>query len=326
MRQYKNSRLVGLVFSLILLSAVAVGFWQRQAIFDWWRLRGYEPSATVAQLATDTTMTPSAQHLFYVFRPELNDKSSFRSYCTEWAEATVVLGCYVTNRGIYLYDVQDPRLQGVKQTTAAHEMLHVAYQRLSADERRRINALLEEAYKNVTDTRIRATIDAYKKNGDDAVNELHSILATEVATLPPELEAYYKRYFSDRSKLVGYYLAYEDEFTSRQQKVEQYDAQLEALEARVTSNKASLEYQAQQLDTERVQLDNYLAAGNYQAYNAGVINFNNQVRQYNALADATRADIASYNSIATERNQVALEHHDLTSALDSRLESEAVQP
>ncbi len=324
MQQHKSSRVVGLVIPLLVLAAVAVGFWQRQTIFDWWRLRGYQAPPAVAQLAADTTMTPKAQRLFYVFHPELDDKEAFNQNC-HGHEQTIVLGCYVTNQGIYLYDVQDPRLQGIKQVTAAHEMLHVAYQRLSDSERRRVNALLEKAYASVTNPRIRANVDSYRQAGDDVFNELHSILGTEVAELPPELETYYRQYFTDRAQVVAYLNAYEQEFTSRKQRVAEYDAQMDALKQQIDANQTDLAARDTALQAERQLLDAMLAAGNYQGYNAGVGHFNVLVRQYNAVVAATRAQVETYNQLVNERNQLVIEERDLVKAIDSRLQPQETE-
>lgn len=324
-RKTSTSRLLSFLFTLLVLGGFFFIFLQRQAIFDWYKLRDYTPPAAVSQLATDTTMTGEARHMFFVFHPDLiQDKATFNQRCPHY-EQTIVLGCYVSNRGIYLYDVQDPRLQGVKQVTAAHEMLHVGYQRLSRSERKRVDEVLQEAYAQVTDARIRSTIESYQKDGADVNNELHSILGTEVAALPPELEAYYKQYFTDRAVVVSFAMAYEKEFSSREQRVADYDARLAGLKTQINANEMDLEVRATQLEAERRRLDGLLAAKNYQPYNAGVITFNASVQQYNALVATTRTQIDEYNRLVNERNQLALEQRNLAQSLDSRPEPQQTQ-
>ena len=113
-----------------LLVATALAWFMRQDIYDWYRLRGYQAPSQVAKLATETTMNSDSRRLFYVYRPQLNDRVAFNQNCTH-DEQTIVLGCYVSNVGIYLFDIHDPRLEGVEQVTAAHELLHAAYDRLN---------------------------------------------------------------------------------------------------------------------------------------------------------------------------------------------------
>src|SRR6185295_11567695 len=102
-------------------------------------------------------MTPDTRRLFYVYHPVLEDKQAFNSHCTD-SEKTIVLGCYISRTGIYLYDVTDSRLNGVEQVTAAHETLHAAYERLSSSERKRVDGLTAQAFAQVTDQRIKDTI------------------------------------------------------------------------------------------------------------------------------------------------------------------------
>ena len=301
-------------FGLVL----SLGWLQRYAILDWWRLRNYDPPARIVQLADETRMSEEGRHLFYVHHPELNDRVAFNENCTI-DEESIVLGCYVAGEGIYLFDVSDPRLAGVHQVTAAHEMLHAAYSRLSHRERKHIDELTASFYRTLADDRIRKTIAAYEKRDPSVIaNELHSILATEVETLTPELEDYYRRYFTDRTAVVAYSKAYEAAFQERKDKVAAYDAELDALKAEIELKDASLETMSAELNTERERLDGLLAQQEYEAYNAGVNSFNARVRTYNATVNQVRSLIDRYNRLVAERNAVALEENELVKAIDSR--------
>jgi hypothetical protein len=309
---------------VLLITANLVAWNQRQNIADWWRLRDYQASTEVAALAVDTTMTGYGQRLFYVNHPSLEDKQSFNQHCTEKTEETAVLGCYHGNRqGIYIYAVNDERLQGVREVTAAHEMLHQAYDRLSTSERFRINKLLEAYYENgLTDQAVRDKLDTYKKLQNTVlVNEMHSIFGTEVRNLPEELESYYQQYFTDRAKVVDKREAYQGEFTRRQDTVKQYDAQLFSLKGRITANKALLESEMNFLNNKEKEIAQDIAVSEQVAYEADVREYNATVMQYNALLTATRALIAQHNDIVKKRNDIAIQEQQLQQALDSRLET-----
>jgi hypothetical protein len=213
------------VSALLVLLLPVVGFWQRWNIYDKWQLRNYTPSSQVVSLANDASGNDTGRRLFYVNHPQLDTKEEFRKNCTT-GEQTIVLGCFVPFQGIFLQNINDERLTGVIQVTAAHEMLHAAYQRLSPSEKKRVGALIDADFANLKDERIKSTIEDYKKAGADITNELHSILATEVRTLSPELENYYKNYFLDRSKVVDFSDKYEAAFTGRKAQVAAYDKQL----------------------------------------------------------------------------------------------------
>jgi len=114
-----------LLYLVVPLALGGIVFWQRWAIFDTWRLRDYSAPDAVVALADATAMKDSARRLFYVYHPAILDKADFNTYCRD-NEHTIVLGCYRTARGIYIYDVADPRLNGIKEVTAAHELFHGA--------------------------------------------------------------------------------------------------------------------------------------------------------------------------------------------------------
>ncbi len=277
---------------LALLVGLLLLFFQRDAVYDAWRLRGYAPPAEISNLADQDKMTDQGRHLFYINHPQLiNDAATFRSYCTV-AEQTIILGCYHgPQTGIYVYQVQDSRLSGIQQVTAAHEMLHAAYDRLSPSERSRIDGLLNDYYQNsLTDERIKSTIDAYKKSEPkDIVNEMHSIFGTEIANLPQPLEEYYKQYFSDRTAVIGYSTSYENEFTSRQ-------AQADALKQRIDAEDAALQQQRAAIDAEKSRMDTLRSSGNIREFNAAVDGFNAMVDEYNAKVAVYKRDVETYNA------------------------------
>jgi len=309
------------VVLIIGLALIAILFWQRQNLLDWWALRGYTPSSAITTLADETTLTPQARHVFYVNKPQVLGSSAFNSTCpNHGGEQTIILGCYHGNQhGIFLYNVTDERLNGVMQVTAAHELLHAEYDRLSGSERKKVDGQLQDFYAHhLTDERIKSTIEAYKQSEpDELVNEMHSIFGTEVRDLTPDLEAYYQRYFQDRSKVVGYAEAYQGEFTNRQQQVTAYDEQLAVMRPRITEQQQSLSTESTRLQQERSDIDAMNPADNRAAYNARVSDFNQHVASYNQAVSDLKALIAQYNDIVDKRNTIALETQELSEAIDS---------
>jgi hypothetical protein len=308
---------------LVLLIIVNSLVWiQRDAIADWWRLRDYQPPSEIAVLVDDTTMTDLGEHFFYVNHPSLESKDDFNEHCADHGEETSVLGCYHGNRrGIYLYAVDDPRLDGVRQVTAAHEMLHQAYDRLSSGDRERISQLLEQQYQSeLLPEEIKAKIESYKGQKDiDLVNEMHSIFGSEVRDLPQGLEEYYKRYFDDRLAVVSFSEAYRAEFTRRKQLVAQYDAELATLKAQIDSNKAGLENKSAYLKAKENEISQDVSTRDQAAYEADVSAYNAMVDAYNTQLAATRRLIEEHNRIVGERNAIAVQEQELQKALDSRL-------
>jgi hypothetical protein len=317
----QNRHIVSLSISLAFLVVIGLGLTQRQAIYDWARLRNYVPAPEIAQLATATTMNSTGRHIFYVNQPVLQDKTSFNNTCTE-SEESIVLGCYVQHKGIYLFDVQDNRLAGIEEVTAAHEMLHAAYDRLSEKERVRIDQLTEEAFLKQKDDRITKTVEAYRKKDPSVVsNELHSIIATEVRTIPTELEEYYKRYFDDRLKIVALSEKYESAFTSLEAQAATYRTRLEDLKKTIDQKNAQLTSVADQLSTEYAALESIRSSAEATSFNQRVSQYNAKVENYNSEVALVSTLIDEYNTVLQKYNATVLEETALIKAIDSRPQS-----
>lgn len=306
------------VSTAIIVVAVIAGFLLRQDVYDWWRLRGYTPSSEIVALADKTTLNEDSRRLFYVQHPLLADKAAFNDFCRD-NEYTIVLGCYIHRQGIFLLDVTDDRLSGVEEVTAAHELLHAAYERLSSEEKFRINNLLIIEFERLNDKRINETIEQYRKQNPDIVpNELHSIIGTEVRSISPELEEYYSRYFNNRQEIVSYSERYEQAFIERRNQIRVYDEQLSSLNKEIEALQASLSAQNQALISQRNQMNSLKSSGNTQEYNKQVPIYNAKVQKYNQDISTLESKINQYNEIVQKRNAIAEEEAELVEAIDSR--------
>jgi len=323
LRNKNGSGRLGLLMALLLLLAAAVAAAANlRGIADWLELRSYQPPAAVASLASQDGMTASARKIFYVNHPVIEDKDTFNNQCpNNGGEQTIVLGCYHGNQdGIYLLNVTDARLNGVEQVTAAHEMLHAAYDRLSNSDRQKVDAMLLDYYNHgLHDQRLLNTIAAYKKTEPrDLVNEMHSVFGTEVASLPNGLEAYYKRYFSNRAQIAAFAAQYQGVFTSQQQQLAQLKTQLANLKAEIDTNEAELNAKQAQINSEQQTLAAERNSGNLTAYNYGVSAYNAQVNSYNAQVDSTRALIEQYNQLVQTYNSLVTQQDQLINELSSQ--------
>lgn len=315
-------KVLRIVLPLAALLAPILFWINHQTIFDWYQLRNYTPPAAISSLASSVGMNSSSSKIFYVNHPLLmDDIKQFHSSCSS-SEQTIILGCYHSDQaGIYIYDVKDARLAGIEQVTAAHEMLHAAYDRLSDKEKNKVDNLLVNFYQHsLTDQRIKDTINDYKKSEpNDVVNEMHSIFGTEVVNLPTELENYYKQYFTNRSLVVGFSQKYEAEFSSRSAKAHVYEDQLTALKNKITTEENSLKSQASQIEAQRANLDNLRNSNQIDQYNSQVSGFNASIDSYNYQVNLYKKDVNSYNSLLGEYNKVAGELSTLFDAIDTRV-------
>lgn len=307
------------VVLLLIIGALLLVLANKQNIYDWWRLRGYTAPASVMTLAKDDTMTPYAIKLLKINHPEVLGGNGFNDYCpNDGGEKTIVLGCYHSlEAGIYLLDVSDPRLDGVEQVTAAHETLHAAYGRLSSSEKKKIDGWLLNYYNHdLHDQRIISVLAEYRKTEPgQVVNEMHSIFGTEVMNLPPNLENYYKQYFSNRQKVVSYADQYQSEFTTRQNEVTNDDNELTNMKSQIDSLESSVTSTYTQIQSEQKQLASLASSGNTSEYNSLVGQYNQLVNSYNSNVEQLKSLISSYNNIVATRNSVALTENQLYSEL-----------
>lgn len=309
---------LGWLSVIALFAALILGILNFQHLYDWWQLRDYNPDARIVKLADETTMEPGTRRVFYVNHPQLDDKQEFNKHCQS-PEKTIVLGCFIDKQGIYLLNVTDNRLAGVDEVTAAHETLHAMYARLSQKERQKVDSMTESFFKTLDNDRIRKTVESYRSRDPSVVpNELHSILGTEVRHLSPELENYYKQYFSDRQKIVSYSEHYEQAFVDLEEKAKSYDQELSALKQRINTDEEALLAKNREIDDQQQQLNAYLAQGKTGEYNRMVPQYNKLVDEYNVLVNQTKQEINSYNELIVERNNLVIQQQQLYQVIDSR--------
>jgi hypothetical protein len=312
----------GSTLLLILIVAAFAVLWSlRYNITDAFLLYNYKPSNTVSELAMQTTMTDQGRHMFYINHPNVAERAQFNVSCKAYGEKTIVLGCYHSvQAGIYVFNVTDTRLNGVEQVTAAHEMLHAAYDRLSSSDRKQVDGWLLDYYQNdLQDKRIKDTIAAYKQSEPaEVVNEMHSVFGTEVANLPPNLENYYTRYFNRRSVVVSYEQRYEQEFANREDIIKQDDATLKDYKTQIDTENKQLYSMIASIKSQQSTLESEKSSSNIAAYNAGVAPYNAAIDDYNALASATTNLINEYNNLVKQRNDVAGEINQLAQAINSQ--------
>lgn len=301
-----------------IVAVVILGIRFTQELEDWSRLATYRPPSEIARLATSTTMTPLAQRLFYVNNPTIESRKSSLNLC-KGSEHTIVLGCYVVRKGIFLQEVTDPRLKGVMEVTAAHEMLHVAYQRMSIFEQNQINKQLQQALIQLQNPRILRLVATYNRQDPKSVdNELHSILGTEVRDLSPKLEEYYRAYFTNRSTVVALSERYEGVFTALRAKAKTLSQELTTRKSALEQLSAQVKQEAQTIASERSTLQTAIVANPQGDYRFQISNFNDRVRNYNQLVSQLTAQTDTYNQMVTEHNSIALEEKSLVESLENK--------
>lgn len=325
-RQYRldDGRIISLIVMVICIVAAAYLLLNRQQVIDQVSVWQYQPSAEIVSLADRSGMSDTGKFYFYASHPVIETAQSFNQHCNKQQETTTaILGCY-DGQTIYVYDVTDPRLDGIQEVTAAHEMLHAAYNRLDATTKQQVNAMLEAEYqtlKNNKDFAQRMAFYAQSEPGQRD-NELHSVIGTEVGTLSPDLENYYKRYFSDRKLVISLHDQYMSVFNQLQQ-------QGDSLSTQMTQLANTIEQQTQSYNTQVAELNGEIAAFNQKASSGGFTTqdqFNSAravlVDKSNSL-ETLRQDInneiGQYNTLRSQLQVVNSQSQALNQSINSTL-------
>jgi len=257
-----------------------------QRLADQIAVWNFSPTDVLETYVDRSTMTEQGEFLFYASSPVVNSKESFDEICSSDEEGIGTLGCYLPATGaIHLYDITDERLDGMEEVIAAHEMLHAAWARMGDDELAAIGPLLEEqAQLSEADPEFAARMAFYARSEPgERLNELHSILGTEVAELDPRLEKHYADLFSDRQALVALHAVSNQVFVDIEKQAADLVAQLDALAADIETD--------------------------YATYTAGYDQFDVDVQSFNARA--TSGDFDSQRQFDREYDALVQRRDDL---------------
>lgn len=322
-RSSLGQHLASVVILVVSISAALFLILNRQWVLDQVALWQYEPPAEIVALADRTAMTDDGRQAFYASRPVLQAATDFRGTCGNNEEGTAVLGCY-TNRLIYIFNVTDIQLDGIKDVTAAHEMLHAVYERLSESERARVDGLLESEYQKLAADDAFTDRMAYyaKVEPGERNNELHSIIATEVATIDPQLETYYKKYFADRAAVVRLHATYSSVFERLKTQGDELSRRLDVLATSIEQASEAYNVASQQLNRDINTFNRRATQGEFETQ----VEFNAERSGLAARSEDLAADRQSINNMISEYNQlrdqlatIATQTQALNRSIDSSL-------
>lgn len=321
----KQSNAHGYVASLVvILLSVAVTLLlllNRQQVIDQVYVWQYTPSAEISAIVDRTSMNEKGEFLFYASHPTIEESKVFNEKCARIEHSAAILGCY-DGRNIYVYNVKNPKLDGIREVTSAHEMLHAAYMRLSDEERKKIDDLLETEYaklRNDTEFAERMAFYARTEPGERD-NELHSIIGTELESISAELEQYYKRYFNDRKKVVALHTQYASVFASLQLRSKELSDQLTVLADAIEENSGVYNMQVSQLNKDIATFNTRANNGEFETqaqFDAERARLTARVAELDRLRLSINADRMAYKELREELLSIASESDALNRSIDS---------
>lgn len=250
--QAKKRHLWGWVCLLVLIAVGVSVFLNREWLYDFYRGITYQPSSEMAQIRSDLSLTDRGEFLFNAAQPELDGAAEFNSYCRNGESEIAVLGCY-TGGNIYIYNIKDERLDGIRELTSAHELLHANWARMSESDKEALAEPLTRTFE-ANQNLLKDEINIYETNQKQ--EELYVRAGTEIANLPEALEKHYAEIFRDQDKIVGYYNSYISVFKALEAEMDGLKAEMQAINAEIESKTTEYEQRAKQLDVDVANFNN----------------------------------------------------------------------
>lgn len=321
----KNAHLVAFgIASAILLFLVAFLVVNFGVIRDIFVGLSYRPSSEMSEIREKLDLTGKGWRIFNASLPELEEREEFNQICRGEESENAVLGCYRDDR-VYVYNVLSEELDGIREVTAAHELLHAVYDRMSAEERRELSPVLNEIYKKNQEI-LGEEIELY--DDVDREEELFVRIGTEIATLPNELEKRYSEIFKDQDKIVGFYDGYITVFREIERKLKELLARVQELEAEIKGKTEQYEAEVGVLNNDISEFNNCAKTPN--CFTSKWV-FNSQrntlISRQNSLTglyNEINGLISEYNTLAAEYNENLLHGQALNKAINSNEKVEGI--
>jgi hypothetical protein len=194
MGSFRTSRIFDVCFIAIVACALLWAATHRTFVGDKLFFINYHPSAFTLEIADTAGLNDAGKHLLYRTDPTFTDLAAVTAACD-----TERLGCLDNRQHAFILDDSNKPNQTI--VTTAHEMLHLAYSRLSEAKKAELAPLLDAAINQFGPAGLSDELQSETSRADRR-DEAHSLLGTEYSPLDQKLETYYADYFSDRTKVV----------------------------------------------------------------------------------------------------------------------------
>lgn len=310
----------GLVAMIVVAAGFGAAYVYGPQLIDAVRASQYTPSARVSQVEQRVALTNAGRRTFYATAPVVEPAEQFNASCQSTERTTAILGCYHKDK-IYLYDVQNTELDGALEVTAAHELLHAVYARLTIFEKQQVDKLIQSQYEKVKDNNEIKSLMQYYKDAEPGqeINELHSIIGTTVPNLDSELERYYAKYFNDRGAIVVLNQQYTAVFARLEEQAETLRSKIDAEEVSLNAAIQGYENELSQLNSDIQSFNQRATGGEFTSralFNSTRAALMARVSVLDAKQQAINARVSAHNAMIQEYNNLAVRAHQLNSSIN----------
>lgn len=313
----KNHKIFFVVCSLILMIVVAVVWLNFGVVKDFLVGLSYRPTDEMVEIRESLGLTGTGARIFNASMPVLQEKQEFNSNCREVENESAILGCYRDDR-IFVYNIVDEELPGIRELTAAHELLHAVYDRMSNEDKARWRNELVSVYRENQDV-LGEEIELY--NDSEKQEELYVRAGTEIADLPENLERHYAEIFEDQDKIAGYYNSYIKVFREIEVKLETLYGEIETLGEKIAAKTSEYEASLEALDSEISEFNNCAATADCfsstYAFNKRRAELIGKKETLEAFYNEINTMVAEYNEMIEEYNEYALHGQTLNMVINS---------
>ncbi len=315
------------ILIVAIITALGLGFYfNRQWIFDKISASTFSASPEIAALESKIKLTDDGKTVFYASRPSLEAHEDFNKHCNSHDSEISVLGCY-TGGHIYIYNVSSNELNGVVESTAAHELLHAEWERMSATDKSNISAAINDVYNDPKYHDLLAE-DLATYDETNRLEELHSRIGTEIADLPDVLEAHYAKYFTNQDLIVDFYDSYITPFRELSDELDNLSDQLKTLDQKINDDTETYHQRAEQLSEKIDQFNQCADTRGCFASEAAFYARRNELVAEQAAVDALFENLNTlvnqYNSLVAEYNDNVLRGETLEQVINSNKSNQKI--
>ena len=322
----RTHRIIRTVASLVIIASVfaAWRFVNFSAIFDFINAHGYDPSKELSALIARLRLTPTGDRIMRGTRAELQQADDFNASCESHNDSTILLGCYANNH-IYIYNIDDRDLKGVREATLAHELLHAIWGRMTEEGREAIRPSLRKVYDENED--LQAHLKLY--DNTEFYDELHSIVGSQIPNdqLPEDLRAHFAKYFTNQNLIANYYHQYSDQLAVIEKRLKELEILIE--KGRAEIEKRNREYT---LANNRLSKDAEVhnardmesaTREEREEYNREAEELRKRQEELSREYSALQTLLVEYNAYIVEYNQFVIFTQKVYDSMNSRVEKPA---
>ena len=314
---------LGASLGLILITiGVVLNF---TTIRDFFIGMSYQPSSEMEQIRVDLDLTSRGALIFNASKPELMERAEFNQKCRERENETAILGCYTEDR-IYIYNIVDEELPGIRELATAHELLHAVYSRMSPEEKQRWGDLLTQVYADYREV-LGDEIDLYSDS--EKQEELYVRAGTEIKDLPEELEKHFAGIFVDQDRIVDFYDGYITVFRKIKEKLEKLLEEIKALQPQINTETTNYEAGVQELNAKIGEFNDcaktlncFTSTAVFNSKRAGLVA---EQQRLKTVYEGINTLITKYNELVNEYNENVLHGQTLNMTINSNASVEEVE-